>query len=194
MRTVADDEVIELRMQQSPPIKREAFANWAPTALGSTIRHVGISLANGISSLTADSSEKEKISLVKFGQLEYVPSNVSGAGASVHRTVLLLGYTSGFQVWDLEQGAPALLVSRREGPVRWAAGAACDLPTWLCMQRPRLSCASGASEGCWCVRGMLVNAALIRLAVDCPVSQPPGMPSMSGCPMARLCVWSQFTP
>ena len=36
---------------------------------------------------------------------------------------MLLGYTSGFQVWDLEQGTPALLVSRREGPVRWAAGA-----------------------------------------------------------------------
>ena len=103
-------------MQQRPPGKRELFG-WSPTALSSTIRHVGSSLASGISALTVDTSDKEKISFVKFGQLEYQVSRKAGA-STVHRTVLLLGYTTGFQVWDLDSGAPTLLVSRREGPIR----------------------------------------------------------------------------
>ncbi|CAL8470762.1 g10304 [Coccomyxa elongata] len=56
--------------------------------------------------------------MVKFGELEYTPSKRNGI-KTVRRTVLLVGYVTGFQLWDLDSGAPNLLVSRREGPVRF---------------------------------------------------------------------------
>ncbi|EIE22763.1 hypothetical protein COCSUDRAFT_63899 [Coccomyxa subellipsoidea C-169] len=68
--------------------------------------------------LTTDSSDKERITTVKFGELEYTPSKRNGVKI-VRRSVLLVGYATGFQMWDLESGAPNLLVSRREGPVRF---------------------------------------------------------------------------
>lgn len=57
--------------------------------------------------------------MVKFGELEYTPSKRNGV-KTVRRTVLLVGYATGFQMWDLDSGAPNLMVSRREGPVRRA--------------------------------------------------------------------------
>ena len=57
-------------------------------------------------------------SFVKFGFLEFLPSRKNGIRVA-RKPVLLLGYTTGFQMWDLDSGAPNLLVSRREGPVRY---------------------------------------------------------------------------
>lgn len=107
-------------MHHKPFVTKKELLGWTQSSLesiGTSLRHVGTSLAQGITALTADSSDKEKVSIVKLGQLEYAPSGKDGAKI-VRRTVLLLGYTSGFQMWDLESGAPNLLVSRRDGPVR----------------------------------------------------------------------------
>ena len=86
--------------------------------LGTSICHVGSSLANGLSSLAIDSTDREKVSFVTFSHLEYTSSKPNSSGL-IRRPVLLIGYTTGFQVWDLGSGAPNVLVSRREGPVRY---------------------------------------------------------------------------
>ena len=86
--------------------------------LGTSICHVGSSLANGLSSLAVDSTDREKVSFVTFSHLEYTSSKPNSSGL-IRRPVLLIGYTTGFQVWDLGSGAPNVLVSRREGPVRY---------------------------------------------------------------------------
>ena len=85
--------------------------------LGTSICHVGSTLASGLSSLAVDNSDREKVSFVTFSHLEYTSSkNSSGL---IRRPVFLLGYTTGFQVWDVGSGAPNVLVSRREAPVRY---------------------------------------------------------------------------
>ena len=86
--------------------------------LGTSICHVGSSLANGLSFLAVDSTDREKVSFVTFSHLEYTSSKPDSSGL-IRRPVLLIGYTTGFQVWDLGSGAPNVLVSRREGPVRY---------------------------------------------------------------------------
>ena len=100
--------------------------------LGSSIAHVGSTLASGLSSLAIDNSDREKVTFVTFSHLEYTSSKATKSGLT-RRPVLLLGYTTGFQVWDLGSGAPNVLVSRREGPVRcentvWKYP--CTLPHW----------------------------------------------------------------
>ena len=86
--------------------------------IGTSICHVGSSLASGLSSLAIDSTDREKVSFVTFSHLEYTSSKPN-TGGLIRRPVLLIGYTTGFQVWDLGSGAPNVLVSRREGPVRY---------------------------------------------------------------------------
>ena len=85
--------------------------------LGTSIAHVSSSLASGISSLTVDHTDREKVTFVTFSHLEYTSSK-SNSSNLIRAPVLLLGYTSGFQVWELGSGAPNVLVSRREGPAR----------------------------------------------------------------------------
>lgn len=105
---------------QKPSVTRKELLGWTHSSLrslGTSLGHVGSTLANGLSALTTDSSDKERITIVKFGELEYTPSKRNGVKI-VRRTVLLVGYVTGFQLWDLDSGAPNLLVSRREGPVR----------------------------------------------------------------------------
>ena len=106
-----------------PSVTRKEIFGWTQSSLrslGASLGHVGNSLATGISALTTDSSDKERITTVKFGELEYTPSKKNGV-KTVRRSVLLVGYATGFQMWDLDSGAPNLLVSRREGPVRSAS-------------------------------------------------------------------------
>ena len=98
-------------------------SRWQPSlgtlgTLGTSISHGGSSVANGLSSLTSDRSDREKVSFVTFSHLEYTSSKSDSSGL-IRRPVLLIGYTTGFQVWDLGSGAPNVLVSRREGPVRY---------------------------------------------------------------------------
>jgi hypothetical protein len=108
-------------VMHKPFVTRRELLGWTQSSiesLGTSLRHVGSSLASGITALTADSSDTEKICILKFGQLEYAPDSKHG-GKTVRRTVLFLGYTTGFQMWDLDSGAPNLLLSRRDGPVRY---------------------------------------------------------------------------
>ena len=68
----------------------------------------------GYSHLTSDPTDRENVLYIKFAQLE----SKTTAGLQ-QQPVLLLGYESGFQVWDLQNCAQIQeLVSRRDGAVR----------------------------------------------------------------------------
>ena len=71
-------------------------------------------VAAGYDHLTTDHSDKESLVFVKFSQLEWRHA----AGLQSH-AVLLLGYETGFQVWDIQDCAQIQeVVSKRDGPVR----------------------------------------------------------------------------
>ena len=80
-------------------------------------RSAGSSLYSGLKTgydqLTVESSDKEKVTFLKFGTLEYC--NPHGTETSL--PVLLLGYELGFQIWLL-QDAVKEIVSRRDHKIR----------------------------------------------------------------------------
>ena len=107
-----------------------------PSSFSSSLLSVGSSLktagsragrgffqavSTGYEHLTSDTSDKEVVLFVKFSQLELRGS------AGVHlQSVLLLGYETGFQVWDLQDCHHIHeLVSRRDGSVRCAKHTPC---------------------------------------------------------------------
>ena len=111
-----------------------------PTSFSSSLLSVGSSLkiagsragrglfqavSAGYEHLTSDTSDKEVVLFVKFSRLELRGS------AGVHlQPVLLLGYETGFQIWDLQDCHHIHeLVSRRDGSVRSAKHNPCLQPT-----------------------------------------------------------------
>ena len=71
----------------------------------------------GYDHLTCDQSDRENVLFVKFSHLELK----STAGLQ-QIPVLLLGYDTGFQVWDLHDRAQIReLASRRDGAIRQAS-------------------------------------------------------------------------
>ncbi|XP_074571532.1 LOW QUALITY PROTEIN: autophagy-related protein 18g-like [Curcuma longa] len=93
--------------------------------VASSVRSAGASVAGSIASPTED--EKDQVLWAGFDKLELGPSSF--------KHVLLLGYSNGFQVLDVEDAASVCeLVSKRDGPV-----------TFLQMQPTPIS--SEATEG-----------------------------------------------
>ncbi len=99
-------------------------------AILSSLRSVGNSLVSGVNALALrDNFSDEKIEFVKFAYLEYDSQRGDLGGAApkgnpVPRRVLLLGYASGFQVWDVEHIGehglqPVVIASRRDEAVRY---------------------------------------------------------------------------
>lgn len=76
--------------------------------VASTVRSAGASVASSISVPPED--EKDQVLWVGFDKLDLTPTSF--------KHVLLLGYTNGFQVLDVEDASNVCeLVSRRDGPV-----------------------------------------------------------------------------
>ncbi len=84
-----------------------ASANKAITAGAQQLAHAGES----------PKGDRERVDFIKFAWLE---RDVKAPGAQHERRLaLLIGYQTGFQVWDVEDGSKKEeLVSRRDGPVR----------------------------------------------------------------------------
>ena len=92
-------------------------------SVGSSLKTVGNragrgifhAVAAGYDHLTSDHSDKEPVLFAKFSKLEW-----RAAIGLQQQDVLLLGYETGFQVWDLQDCTQTQeLVSKRDGPVRW---------------------------------------------------------------------------
>ena len=98
---------------------RELLAGKWPAAHLSSLKSVSSSVVTGLraglDSLKADSSDKQTVTFVRFCRLEYRASQ----GTETYHRVLLLGYSDGFQVWDLEdERLVRELASKRDGAVR----------------------------------------------------------------------------
>ncbi|KAF3332967.1 autophagy-related protein 18f-like protein [Carex littledalei] len=79
------------------------------STVASTIRSAGASIVSSIANAAEDST-RDQVRWAGFDKLELDPNS--------YRQVLLLGYQSGFQVWDVEQsGEVRQLASRHDGPV-----------------------------------------------------------------------------
>ncbi|KAK9845302.1 hypothetical protein WJX81_002840 [Elliptochloris bilobata] len=98
------------------------MAEWSLQTLGrvsGSLKGVVTNLSAGLAGLALD-SDKERVDFVAFSTLEYRACTECPQSAVVARRVLLLGYATGFQVWDLEENRSIPeLVSRRDGPVRF---------------------------------------------------------------------------
>lgn len=91
-------------------------------SVGSSLKLVGNKAGRGLFSavtagydhLTTAHLDKENVVFVKFSKLEW-----RDAAGVQQQAVLLLGYETGFQVWDLQNCTQIQeLVSKRDGPVR----------------------------------------------------------------------------
>lgn len=91
-------------------------------SVGSSLKTVGNKAGRGIfqavaagySHLTSDHSDTEPVLFATFSQLEW-----RGTAGLQQQEVLLLGYETGFQVWDLQDCTQIQeVVSKRDGPVR----------------------------------------------------------------------------
>ncbi|XP_058092283.1 autophagy-related protein 18f-like isoform X2 [Magnolia sinica] len=79
------------------------------SSVASTVRSAGVSVASSIAERVEDGS-RDQVQWAGFDKLE--------TEADIVRRVLLLGYRSGFQVWDVEEADDVReLVSRHDGPV-----------------------------------------------------------------------------
>lgn len=112
--------------RHSSPYQHGIFSS-SLLSVGSSLKTVGNQAGRGLlqavsagyTHLTSDSTDREIVLFVKFSQLQYQAT----AGLQQH-PVLLLGYETGFQVWDLQDCAQIHeLVSRRDGSVRYATQA-----------------------------------------------------------------------
>ncbi|KAI3979946.1 hypothetical protein MKX01_042600 [Papaver californicum] len=78
--------------------------------IASTVRSASVSVASSISATAAPDDQKDQVLWAGFDKLEL--------GPSVSKKVLLLGYSNGFQVLDIEDASNVSeLVSKRGGPV-----------------------------------------------------------------------------
>ena len=109
---------------------RNSSVNQSPGIFSSSLLSVGSSLktvgdragrgifhavAAGFDHLTSDHSDKEPVLFAKFSKLEW-----RGTAGLQQQEVLLLGYETGFQVWDLQDcNQIQELVSKRDGAVRY---------------------------------------------------------------------------
>ena len=86
------------------------------------LRLAGSSFVTGIRAgyqhLTQDQTDREKVCLVRFGELEFQPK---GGGSTASCPVLLLGYATGFQVWAVDDAKRELASLRGDGPTRCSA-------------------------------------------------------------------------
>ena len=93
-------------------------SKWRQSSL-SSLKSVSSSVVTGLragldSLKSADGSDKQTVTFVRFCRLEY-----ASEGTETYHRVLLLGYSDGFQVWDLEdQRLVRELASKRDGAVR----------------------------------------------------------------------------
>ncbi|KAH9323273.1 hypothetical protein KI387_017912 [Taxus chinensis] len=79
------------------------------TSVASTVRSAGASVASSLS-LPEDDSHRDQVQWAGFDKLE--------VGANVVRSVLLLGFMHGFQVWDVEDVDDVReLISKQDGRV-----------------------------------------------------------------------------
>ncbi|GJP57778.1 hypothetical protein CLOP_g17372 [Closterium sp. NIES-67] len=122
---------------RSLPSVRSLSSGLLPSfrAISSYIRHVSSSadslVASAVRSASAsvaaalapgdDSQNKEQVTWAGFGSLEDASSSSSSSSSGVRvsgtRRVLLVAYTTGFHVWDVQQPhAVRELASRRDGP------------------------------------------------------------------------------
>ncbi|KAK1327110.1 Autophagy-related protein 18g [Acorus calamus] len=97
------------------PSSLKAFSSYlrivssGASTVASTVRSAGVSVASSIASDRGDDG-RDQVHWAGFDKLE--------CEGGVLRQVLLLGYRSGFQVWDVEEADDVRqLVSRHEGPV-----------------------------------------------------------------------------
>ena len=89
------------------------------SSLKSVSSSVVTGLRAGLDSLKVDSSDKQTVTFVRFCRLQY-----ASEGTETYHRVLLLGYSDGFQVWDLEdERLVRELASKRDGAVRCFAAA-----------------------------------------------------------------------
>ena len=88
-------------------------------SVGSTLKSAGSRAGQGIlqvvsagyEQLTTDCTDRERITFARFSCLSF--------NTGLRRSVLLLGYQNGFQVWDVQDSEDVQeLVSRRDGSVR----------------------------------------------------------------------------
>lgn len=111
--------------RRSSSSNQQGFFSSSLLSVGSSLKTVGNTAGRGLrhavsagyDHLTSDTSDKEDVLYVKFSHLEFR----STAGLQ-QQPVLLLGYETGFQVWDLKDCAQIQeLVSRRDGAVGYAS-------------------------------------------------------------------------
>lgn len=112
---------LPLNLRTSSGNQRGIFSS-SLLSVGSSLKTVGNragrgifhAVAAGYDHLTSDHSDKEPVLFAKFSQLEW-----RGASGLQQQEVLLLGYETGFQVWDLQDCTQIQeLVSKRDGLVR----------------------------------------------------------------------------
>lgn len=73
------------------------MADWSLQRLSGSLKTVGASLAAGLAGLAPD-TDKEKVEFAQFGTVEYQACSECPQSAVVARRVLLLAYSTGFQV------------------------------------------------------------------------------------------------
>lgn len=101
--------------------KAKKLAGHSLYTLGSGLCTAGAAVAKaaaaGISSLTLDRNDKERVLWASIREIEW---HDSAKGTTFRHHVCLLGYETGFQLWTLdERSYPSELVSlRRDGAVR----------------------------------------------------------------------------
>ena len=108
--------------QRKSSVNQQGMISSSLFSVGSSLKTVGNKAGRGLLSavaagydhLTTTHLDKESVVFVKFSKLEW-----RGSAGVQHQAVLLLGYETGFQVWDLQNCTQIQeLVSKRDGPVR----------------------------------------------------------------------------
>ena len=119
--------------QQSPSTGNASYtyslSSTLLSAAGSGFSILSSSLASANKALTAGAhqlaaagespkGDRERVEFLKFAWLQH--DTHASAPKRQQRLTLLIGYQTGFQVWDIQDGSKMEeLVSRRDGPVRF---------------------------------------------------------------------------
>ena len=110
------------RNSRKSSVNQQGIFSSSLLSVGSSLKTVGNragrgifhAVAAGYDHLTSDHSDKEPVLFAKFSKLEW-----RGTAGLQQQAVLLLGYETGFQVWDLQDCTQIQeLVSKKDGPVR----------------------------------------------------------------------------
>lgn len=103
----------------SPP--SSSLLTLATSFGNSVVKGVHSTFLHSYDYLQSTSYDKERVEFLKFGHLEYRHASDSGRQEGVYsrRLILVVGYKTGFQVWDLQDSSNVReLVSKRDGPIR----------------------------------------------------------------------------